>query len=296
MVYIERTLITEIDTKDPNVLYSTDMTATLKTILAQIYVGKCFKRCYITEILDIEDNSPPILEAMRNGGTARIAIRFRIRGIVYDQFEVIHDAKIIEIIEDGKMLLRSRNAAIMIAADPRLQHLRVGMVIPVRAVESRYIPRRDTISVTGIPFVPIFTPAIDPFDVNISSEDITSCEPLITKLSELQKRFVEIEHHKDWQALLDDKHVTPAGFKLIEFTKIRGRGRITRADWTPVMDTTVAWQEVNDDKVIKNSATVLKGYITHAIKQLELACAMAEQYDWMTEKSAPWVAIYRSEK
>ena len=296
MVYIERPLITQIDTKDPNVLYSTDMKATLKTILTQMYVGKCFKRCYITEIIDIEENSPPVMEAMRNGGTARIAIRFRVRGIVYDQFEVIPDAKIVEIIEDGKMLLRSRNAAIMLAADARLQHFRVGMTIPVRAMESRYIPYRDTISVTGIPFVPVFVPANEPFDVNFSADDQALCEPLMTKLREVQTRFGATANHKEWQDFLDSKPAAMAGFKQIDFTKVKGRGRITRADWTPLMDTMVAWQDVKDEKTIKNSATVLKGYISAAIKQLELACAMAEQYDWTTEKTAPWVALYRAEK
>jgi hypothetical protein len=295
MVYIERPLITQIDTKDPNVLYSTDMKTTLKTILTQMYVGKCFKRCYITEIIDIEENSPPVMEAMRNGGSARIAIRFRVRGIVYDMFEVIPDAKIVEIIEDGKMLLRSRHAAIMIAADPRLQHFRVGMTIPVRSMEARYIPYRDTISVTGIPFVPIVQ-ATEPFDVNFSDEDHAACEPLLARLREAQKQFEAVPHSKEWAQLLDPKSHAIEGFKFVEFNKVRGRGRISRSDWTPLMDTTVAWQDVKDEKTIKNSATVLKGYISAAIKQLDLATAMAEQYDWATEKAAPWIALYRNEK
>jgi hypothetical protein len=296
MVYIERPLITQIDTKDPAVLYSTDMKSTLKTILTQMYVGKCFKRCHVTEIIDIEDNSPPVMEAMRNGGSARISIRARVRGIVYDMFEVIPDAKIVEIIEDGKMLLRSRHAAIMIAADPRLQHFKVGMTVPIRAMESRYIPYRDTISVTGIPFVPIFNPPTDPFDVNFTTDDQDACEPLLTRLKELQKRFESVPHAKDWQNFLDGKIEPIAGFKAVDFTRVKGRGRITRQDWTPLMDTSVAWQDVKDEKTIKNSATVLKGYIAAAIKQLELACVMAEQYDWAIEKTAPWVALYRGEK
>lgn len=295
MVYIERPLITQIDTKDPAVLYSTDLKATLKNILNDMYIGKCFKRCHITEILEIDENSPPIMEAMRNGGSARISVKFRVRGIVYDMYEVIPDAKIVEIIEDGKMLLRSRHAAIMLAADARLQHFRVGMTVPVRVMEARYIPYRDTISVTGIPFIPLQN-TTDPFDVNFTADDQTACEPLIARLREAQKRFEALPHAREWRTFLDGKSPTPADFKQVDFTAVMGRGRITRPDWTPLMDTTVAWQVAKDEKTIKNSATVLKGYIQQSIKQLDLACVLAEQYTWTAEKSAPWVAIYLAGK
>lgn len=301
MVFIERQFTTQIDEKDPNILYSADMPATLKTILTKMYVGKCFKRCYVTEILEISEYSPPVLEAMRNGGSARIAIQFRVRGLIYDRFEVIPDAKIVEITESGKMVLRSRHAAIMIAADPRLQQYRVGMTVPVRVVDSRYIAYRDTISVSGIPFIPLHLlqpEQADEFEVQLTAEDTQTVEPMLARVVDARKRFEENAAAKNWRDLLDPiKDNDPKGYKRLDITKVRGHGRVMRPEWTSLDDTSVWWQDITDGKVtIKNSATVLKGYLSSMLKQLELAISLSTQYDWAQEKDAPWVTLYRKEK
>jgi hypothetical protein len=304
MVFVERQFTTQIDEKDPNVLYSPDMPATLKSILIKMYVGKCFKRCYVTEILEIDEYSPPVLEAMRNGGSARIAVQFRVRGLVYDRFEVIPDAKIVEITETGKMVLRSRHAAIMIAADPRLQHFRVGMIVPVRVVDARYIAYRDTISVSGIPFIPLHLlqpEQADEFEVQLTTEDMHAIEPMLARVADVRKRFETNASAKHWQDLLDPKKsITDPqrkGFKQVDIAKVRGHGRIVRPEWTPLSDMSVWWQDAKDGKAnIKNSATVVKGYLASMLKQLELAISLATQYDWAQEKDSPWVALYRAEK
>lgn len=301
MVLIERPLSAQIDTKDPSVLYSTDLRVTLVNMFTQLYVGKCFKRCYITEVISVDRHSPPVIEAMRNGGSARIAVDFKVRGIVYDQYEVIPDAKVVEITEDGKMILRSKHAAAILAADSRLQQYRVGMMVPVRVRAARYIPDRDTISVTGIPMVPLDTPA-EVFDVIFTDDDMAACSSLFQKLDEAHKRFAAAPHSKDWAALLDPTtNKSTEGAKRVDLRKLRGRGRVSRADWTPLTDVSAWWQEVKEEKgekgeKLKNSVTVLRGYIAAALKQLEAAASIAEQYDWTVEKSSPWVKLYQAEK
>lgn len=297
MVFIERTHTTQWDTTDPNVLYSTDMRATLKTHLAKKYVGKCFKRCYIIDILDIVAYSPPVLESMRNGGSARIAVQFRIRGIVYDRYEVIPDAKIVEVTEDGKLLLRSKYASIIVAANPKLQAFRVGMTVPVRVYDCGYIPYRDTVSVTAIPFVPKVAQT-QTFDVVLSPDDRTQLEPQLAKVKELAAQFAAHPDHAKWRDFLDPKGKAGddhAGFKHVEITAAQGSGQILRPEWSPVGDTHVWWRAA-EKRDIKNSVSVLRGYLNSVIKQLELANLLATQYDWATESKSAWIALYLAEK
>lgn len=299
MVFIERTHTTQWDTSDPTILYSTDMRATLKTHLTKKYVGKCFKRCYIVDIIDIVKYSPPVLESMRNGGSARIAVQFRIRGVIYDRFEVIPDAKIVEVTESGKLILRSKYASISVAANVKLQPFRVGMTIPVRAYDCGYVPYRDTVSVTAIPFAPKVAPT-QTFDVVLSQDDQAQLEPQIARVKELATQFAAHPDHAKWRDFLDPKNKEGDrppldGFKHVELTAVHGSGQIVRPEWSPVGDTRVWWRTA-EKRDIKNSVSVLRGYLNSMIKQLELANILATQYDWSTESKSAWVTLYTDAK
>lgn len=286
---------TQIETKDPNVLYSTDLKEVLKNILTARYVGKCFKRCFVVEIMEIVRHSPVICEWDRNGGNARIAMTFKIKGIVYERFEVIPDAKIVEILEDGKIILRSKYAAIMLKGNAKLQHYKVGQMVPVRANESKYMPLRHVVSVQGIPFVPLKEMDKE-LEVQVSVDDQKTIEPLLKRLAEEQKRFdlLDKKTQTAWNALLNPpKQKPPASFVSVDIVKVKGTGRILRPDWTALGDTTVWWKEEKREGTIKNSVQVLKGYINQMIKTLGVASSLAELYD--LDVDAAWIDLYKKE-
>lgn len=294
-MFIERTHTTQIDTKDPLVLYSIDLKESLKNILTARYVGKCFKRCYILEIVEIIKHSPIICECNRNGGSARIAMTFKIKGIIYDRYEVIPDAKIVEILEDGKIILRSKYSAIMLKGNPKLQHYKIGQMVPVRALDAKYMPLRHVISVQGIPFVPLKEVDKD-LEVQITADDQLTIEPMLKKLEEEQKKFDSLDKKTQtkWNNILNpSKQKPPAGFTSIDITKVQGSGRIIRPDWTELGDTTVWWKEEKREGVIKNSVQVLKGYINQMIKSLNTANMLAELYD--VDTNTPWMDVYKKE-
>lgn len=296
-MYIERVFTTQIDTKDPSVLYSTDLKESLRSILTTMYSGRCFKRCFITEILEIVKHSPAVCEWNRTGGSVRIALTFRVRGIIYERFEVIPDAKIIQIMEDGKIVLRSKYAAIILMSNPKLQYFKVGQMVPVRVYETRYVPKRNSVSVQGIPFVPIRAQEDREFEVQITDDDQKTLEPFYKRLQEEKKSFDTLD--KKTQTAIADlfnpgKQKPPTGYSAVDITEVRGYGRILRPDWTPLGDTTVWWKSETKEQIIKNSAQVLKGYLNGMTKALNTAIALAELYDLRSKE--PWIDVYSKEK
>jgi hypothetical protein len=297
MPIIEKFLTTQIDTKDPDILYTLDPTATLKTLLTTRFVNKCFKRCFILEITEIVRYSPFVCEWNRTGGSARIAISFRVNGMQYDKYEVIPDCKIIEIMEDGKILLKNKIAAVMLMPNAKLQSYRVGHIVPVRVYDARYVPNRHLISVQAVPFTPLRL-ELAVFDIAILDEDQKILEPMIARLAEEQARFAAVDAKVAAKItkLLDPK--TPAkhdNFKPIEIKLITGTGRVTRADHSALGSTTVLWQAVDAPKVeTRNSVQVLRGYLNSAIKDVALAVALAETYDFTEKNNEPWMDLYTS--
>ena len=299
-MFIERTHTTQIEIKDPEILYSVDLKDALKKCLTARYVDKCFKKSYVLEIQEILRHSPPICERERVGGTARVAVTFKFRSIIYDRFEVIPDAKIVQIMEDGRIICRSKYAAIMLMANPKLQHFKVNQMIPVRAVNSKYIPARPVISVQGIPFVPLKNEPEREYEINITDEDQRSLEPMYQRFAEEQKRFETLCGSKAavtaWSNLLNPSKgfKPPSGFQSTPLGKIRNSGRIARSEWTDLDDMTASFKPEKSDQIIKNSVQVLRGYLNSSIKQLQMASSLAELYD--VKGGDPWIELYKKEK
>lgn len=287
---IERIITTQIETKDPEVIYSSDQKQSFKSLLSKIYVGKCFKRCYILEIMQILMHSPIIFEHNRNGGAAKVAINFKVKAILYDKFEVIPDAKIIEIMEDGKIVLKSNTSAIMLAGNPKLQKFKVGQTVPIRVVEARYLPFKDVICVQAIPFIPLKDSLSDrEFDIDITDDDIKALEPLLTKIEEEKSRIV---NEKWFDFLLPSKVKMGSEYKQMDITKIKGTGKIIKPEHSS--DLTVYWKPASQHQDIKNSIQVLKGYLNNILKLYKTVADLDEHYD--LKKNEPWMELYTSEK
>lgn len=297
MVYIERTFTTQIGSDKTEVLYSTNFPETLKAELTERYVGKCFKYCYIIQVLDIVRHSPVILEWNRNGGNCRIAVTFKVRAIIYDRGEVIPDCKIVEIMDNGKIILRSQYSACILAPNAKLQSFKIGQTVPVRVVNPRYVPGRNNIAVQAIPFVPMNEPDKE-FNVQLDiKENKEALEPLLARLAEEQEKWDKLDKktRDAWNSLLNPpRQKPPAGFKEIDISKVTGAGLVLRPEWTDLGSTNVWFKPETQEKEFRNSVQVLRGYLNSSIKALNTAVQLANLYDPKDEE--PWMALYKREK
>ncbi len=302
---IERQFEICIDTSDVAVIYSTDPEQSIKNILTQMFCNKCYKKCYVLEITKILDLGPFTTEDQRNGGSTRNTVSFQVRALVYDKYEVIPDAKIIEIMEDGKILLRSKYAAIMLASSPKLQQFRIGQVVPVLVNASKFIPLRNVITVQGIPFVPLHFEEKE-WTIDITEDDQKILAPLYIKLSEARDEYMKLapKVRKSWEDLLDpSRSVVPKGYRGIDIQKVSGYVTIKYPLWVPIGDVTTVY--VSDPKSESKSKTdihrtkdndinVLRGYINQMMKTLLTVTALATEYE--VDTTSAWQKLYRSEK
>ena len=289
---VERILTSQLDSKDTDLIYSHDPTEKIKDLLTRMYVGKCFKKCFVLEITEIIKMSPLICDRHRVGGAVRFSVQCKYRALMYDEFAVITNAKIIEIMENGKILLKSDNAAIQLMPHVKLQNLRIGDTMPVRVVRARYPPLRDIISVSGIPFTPITSR--DPFNVNITADDLKDLEPLIKKFDEESNRLDQMEskHRKKWSQILESQIAGPEGFTLKDIRNLTGPGFISHVDMSNLGSTKVWWKSDPGTNIsIKNSINVLKSIVGRMTRNINLIMEFDVLYDPF-DKSVEWIKIY----
>jgi hypothetical protein len=87
-------------------------------------------------------------------GEAYVDILFEVSGIVYEEEEIIHNCKIIEIINDS-MIAKSEYASIQIKIINNITVFKKGEEIPIIVKKVAYKPFENGIAIVAIPFVPI---------------------------------------------------------------------------------------------------------------------------------------------
>lgn len=292
---IERTITTQLDILDTKVIWADDLNSELLKILHDQYVGKCYLRCFVIRIVEIVKRNSPIVEQMRNSGSTRIPIIFKVEGIIYDINEIIPDAKIIKILEDGNIILENKYAKIMMQYDPKLQHFKKNDIIPVRVVGSEYIAYRSSCSVIATAFIP-YVGDVSPREITFTKSDMENVDviSLLEKLENAHKRL-SLQKYKQWVELLDPDEQKFVGYKYVDIISITGSGHIIKPNWSNTMDKKVWFAE--DTKIEKKHCVhVLRGYLNQMLKQVELAISICENYNWDSAKNSAWVNLYKSSK
>ena len=281
---ITQDFTTSIAVDDTTIIYSADITNAIRGLLQQMYAGKCFKRCRIIDVTEIVQLGEMVSDPNRNGGDMCVCVKFRVRAVVYDRYEIIPDAQIVEILEDGRMLLKNADASIMITRDPRLARYEKGQTVPVCVNAVRYLPMQSTIVVQGIPFVPIRAPTTE-WDVDITDDNKLA---VVARLEEASIKRPAAA----WASLLDPpKEPTMPGFRLVKVDSISGPGTVARPDWMPVGDTRIFWRSGRHEHKVDDGANVLLGYIHQMRKLSESATRLTELYD--PKESTAWMQVYR---
>lgn len=280
---VEKIISTTIDSADPALLYSPNLTHSLLEQLRKRYVNMCFKHMLITEIKEILEHSPAILNNERNFGSAEFHISFACAGVTYDKYEVIPDAKIVEIQENGNMLLKTEYISAILKNDVRLNHYKVGDKVPVRVWQNRVKPYLKVISATVIPFTPLmeFMPA----EVHIA-ENVD-----LSEVKDLIKAYNKLPDAERWEELLSVHHKPLKDYKLVELDKITGSGYIYRP--IDMHGTAVYWRE---EKIAQVKNDVVLSLVNDMKKRILTMIAIATEYDYKEAKKSAWVKLYSDTK
>ncbi len=283
----EKIISTTIDSIDHTLLYASNLSHALLQHLRNIYVGRCFKHMLITEIPEIIEYSPAILNGERNIGAADFHITFRCVGVAYDRYEVI-TAKIVEIAANGNMVLSGQYVSTMLKNDARLNHYKINDVVPVRVLNQSAVPYRDVIGAPAIPFIPIME--FQPADVDIEKQID------VKEIDELYKAFNKLPNADKWLAVFEQPHKPLTDYKIVDIDKITGAGRIYRP--VDMMGKSVCFKPADkNEKSEKSEKTdkkndVIASIINDMRKHIMSLTVIATEYDFAEAKKSAWMRIY----
>ena len=193
---ITKKLETRLDISSNN-MYCSDYNKNFMKILKNKYLNRCYKSIYITDILQILNRSPIHCKTKTLDGEAYVDILFEVSGIVYEEEEIIHNCKIIEIINDS-MIAKSEYASMQIKIINNITVFKKGEEIPIIVKKVAYKPFENGIAIVAIPFVPIIKPVIyykissDSIQVNKSTQlfDFKNLDKTIDTLKSLRKNKI----------------------------------------------------------------------------------------------------------
>ena len=311
---IQKIIKGQMDTNDIKVIYASNHDEAILNLLKDRYQNKCFKSCYILD-LKIIRRSPLISNFDRAGGYYHFDYEMLVDGIVYDQYEVITDCKILAITSDGTTSMGSKYAAIGINSQNTLQTYTVGKIVPVRVLHCKYELTINKISVTAIPFIPIISPTSGVrYSISLESSDKEEISLLLNKLnSELE--LLDLEDHKLVNRFKEiyypytKEHKMKSKDILIDINDIKVDTvyTVSYSDWLDLLkpqcllhphvidSKSTRAKKLNKDKdkdkdtktgdskednvdIVQHGKNILLGYINHIIKNVMCIRSLASTY------------------
>lgn len=136
MPIIIKKVYTNQEVKDMATLYSDlSSNAAIMDTLRNKFVGKCGYGMLILDILSINRN-PLISNRDRPNGYFRYGVELELRGITYEEGEIITDCKIENIVESTtlksiQLIGRNEHSLMLLKYIPEIQHYKVGDIVPI---------------------------------------------------------------------------------------------------------------------------------------------------------------------
>lgn len=214
---IKKHLQTGIDIQDPIGLY-VDIDNNLKNMLIDRYTGRCFRQCYIVEILNIVRYSECIINQEGSPDFGTLNVIFEALVIVYHPREILNGCTVISREDIGTIICSAPNTNIILGHNELTSSLQPGQKISVVVYEAEYTINDDKISVSAVPFAPSktaiaykYVPEKLPADFNEYIENVTSAINDVLAALEPLKNSKSYEFFKLIVHAYKDEQKTDAG-------------------------------------------------------------------------------------
>jgi len=152
---VKKILETYLDLEIPEYIFASNIDDICIQLLTKKFGNKCYKSCYILKINKIIRSSRRYMSESLSGNSS-ICVLFEVDAIVYQEGDIINNCKITKIEPNGKIYAESQYANIQTNQDQSLPIFKEEYIIPVIATNIRNFPSKDKISISAIPFMPMF--------------------------------------------------------------------------------------------------------------------------------------------
>lgn len=200
----KKTITTSIDIENPIDIY-TAPDKNLIIILRDRYEGKCFRSCYIIQVISIIDTSECIIDTHGNDSSGTVNIKFDARVIEYLQGEIINGCEI-KSKTPTSVTLSTREADIYMKPSPLFESIKEKQLMPLRVWQSSYQQGTSKASINATPYLPVSKQSIYfTTSAKFSAKESTVIAGYISairKEEELRDKIVE-ENAQGWKYFND---------------------------------------------------------------------------------------------
>jgi hypothetical protein len=184
-----------IDINDPITL-NTDLENNVLNILRNMFVGRCFRGCFILSVNKLLNKSH--CEINQDGllHLATMSVIFEVSALVYLPGDVIVGCLVVNR-QDDLIICKGPNASIIININqekikPWLLGIQIGQLIPVRVGRALYNPNAEAISINGVPFT-FFEPEYYRIGTDKSATYDEFIAPIMAQIQLEQDRMTELQ-------------------------------------------------------------------------------------------------------
>ena len=144
---------------DDAITFCYDYENNIMKLLKDNFTNKCLRSVYINDILRIVRISEPIIYHEVDNIYAVINVQFEAEATVFNKGDIIVGCEVIGKDNTGTILARTDFAFVGLRADPLLNSVQKGQLIPAIVGEASYPPGEKRIAIKALPFVSVRTKA-----------------------------------------------------------------------------------------------------------------------------------------
>lgn len=179
---MEETITHSFDIKDP-IGFCSDIPTNLTLMIKSTLIGRCMNGYFVSEFIELVEYGECTVGAEYAVGGGRIPFVFRARVEQYHANDIIGAVTVQNVVENG-IVASALNLSVYIVITPEIASIKVGQIIPVVVLRSKYDYLSKTVAVIGSVFIPsrMFHPLITLTPI-VSSDNV---EKLLESASEVQ--------------------------------------------------------------------------------------------------------------
>jgi hypothetical protein len=222
---VEKIINRKVSLHNTKKIYSPDIHAVILSELQNIFVGKCYDQCRVTEIVEIIQISDICISEIQLNVSACCSVMFKVKGVVIEKGQLVNNCIVKPIHKNGSISCKNDKDMIFIKESKATQIYKEGQIIPAIAGGAKYNLFKPSISINAYPFIPIKNDEDNViFKLKVQHDSIT--DTFLADLdSEIKKNKLISKYPYEFFTKLyyprSSVHKPPQGSKLMDIRKIK---------------------------------------------------------------------------
>lgn len=279
---IDKTFEVLVNLIDINDIFSNNLDLVIFNKLKAIYEKKCFKSCYILEVVDIIERGMLSINKRSLECETSVDVKFSAKVVIYEYLEIIN-GNVIENITKTRIECRTGSTASYInIANQDNNTLTIGQIIPIRVGKATYQPMQSTIAINAFPFIPVVGDETYYKITELTEDDkeILNSTIMVDIIDvQDQLKSVSKDKVKFFKSLLHPyKTVETPKNNVVDLLTLDASGIICLSSKLDLFNHQIINPKEYDNPVVESGLVVYKIYLNTYLKYIKTIVDMATTY------------------